>query len=113
MTVSHSVRSPERSRRTWRGYKNAAPNIAPHAARAIPDHPCASSIHSPAGAAFCDFELEEDWEVAVAGEADEGNDVDGAAVDAKESVTLSIAQNCRARFSAEGTLELQLDATQV
>lgn len=51
--------------------------------------------------------------MAVAGEADEGNDVDGAAVDAKESVTLSIAQNCRARFSAEGTLELQLDATQV
>jgi len=104
---------PERSRQTWRGYKNAAPNIAPHAARAMPVHPRASSIHGPADAAFCDFELEEDWEVAVVDEADEGDDVDGAAVDAKESVTLSIAQNCWARFSAEGTLEPQLDATQV
>ena len=44
----------------------------------------------------------------------EGDAVDGAAVDAKESVVLlSSAQNCCARFSAEGTSELQLAATQL
>jgi sugar lactone lactonase YvrE len=63
-------------------------------------------------AAFDGCELE-DWEADDAGKADEGDDVDGAAVDAKERVVLSSAQNCLARFSAEGTLELQLDATQL
>jgi len=54
------------------------------------------------------LELDEDVEPA-----EEGKDVEGAAVDAKESVTLSRAQNCWASFSAEGTFALQLAATQL
>jgi hypothetical protein len=76
----------------------------------MPVHPRASGIQGAAGAALDGFELDE--EGFVDGEADEGNDVDGAAVDAKERVMLSIAQNRWARVSAEGTTALQLAATQ-
>jgi hypothetical protein len=55
------------------------------------------------------FELDEE---SVIDEEEEGDDVDGAAVDAKESVVLAIAQNRWARVSAEGTSALQLAATQ-
>ena len=91
------------------GYKSAAPNTAPHAARAMPLHPCPSGIQTVAGAALDGFELED---VGFVADGEEGDVEDGAAVDAKESVTLSIAQNRWARLSAEGTFELQLDATQ-
>jgi len=46
-------------------------------------------------------------------EVEDGEDVEGAAVDAKESVKLPTAQNCWASFSAEGTSALQLAATQL
>jgi hypothetical protein len=83
--------------------------MAPHAARAMPLHPRLSVIKTVAGAALNDVELEEDEDFVVDGE--EGDDEDRAAVDAKESVTLSIAQNRWARLSAEGTFAPQLDAT--
>jgi len=76
----------------------------------MPVHPRASGIQGAAGAALDGFELDE--ERFVVGEVGEGDDVDGAAVDAKESVVLSIAQNRWARVSAEGTFALQLAATQ-
>lgn len=56
-----------------------------------------------------DFVLDE--EGFVADVADEAN-VDSAAVDAKVSDVLSIAQNFWARDSAEGTSAPQLAATQ-
>lgn len=56
-----------------------------------------------------DFELDEE---GLAGVEDEGDDVDGAAVDANESEVLSIAQNFWARDSAEDTSALQLPTTQ-
>jgi hypothetical protein len=72
----------------------------------MPPHPRPSGIQTVAGAALNCVELEE-------GVDEEGGDEeDRAAVDAKESVTLSIAQNRWARFSAEGTFAPQLDATQ-
>jgi len=74
----------------------------------MPVHPRASGIQGAAGAALDGFELDE--EGFVVGEV--GDDVDGAAVDAKESVVLAIAQNRWARVSAEGTFALQLAATQ-
>jgi len=74
-------------------------------------HPRVSGVQDSIDAAFDGVELCE--EVEVAAEADGDVDVDGAAVEAKETVTLSRAQNCWARFSAEGTLVLQLAATQV
>lgn len=92
------------------GYKSAAPKTAPHAARAIPLHPRPSGIQTVASAALDGVEVEEDERFVV--DEDEGDDEDRAAVDAKESVTLSIAQNRWARFSAEGTFAPQLDATQ-
>lgn len=95
------------------GYKSAAPNTAPHAARAMPVHARVSAIHGPAVAALDGVEDEEAREADEPGEMDEGDVVEGAAVDAKESVVLSSAQNCCARFSAEGTFELQLAATQL
>lgn len=79
--------------------------MAPQAARAMPLHPRPSGIKTVAGAALDGVELEED-------DGEEGDEDDRAAVDAKESVTLSIAQNRWARFSAEGTFAPQLDATQ-
>ena len=88
------------------GYKSVAPKTAPHAARAMPLHPRPSGIQNVVGAALDGVELEED------ADDEEGDEEDRAAVDAKESVTLSIAQNRWARLSAEGTFELQLDATQ-
>jgi len=57
-----------------------------------------------------DVELDEAEEGFVADE--EGDDEVNAAVDAKESVTLLIAQNRWARASAEGTSAPQLVATQ-
>ena len=72
----------------------------------MPVHPRASDIQ---GAALDDFELDEE---GFAGVEDEGDDVDGAAVDANESEVLSIAQNFWARDSAEDTSALQLAATQ-
>ena len=84
--------------------------MAPHAARAMPLHPRPSGIQTVAGAALDGVELEEDKGFVAGGEEDD--DEDRAAVDAKESVTLSIAQNRWARFSAEGTFAPQLDATQ-
>jgi len=95
-----------RSRSKRRGYKSAAPNTAPQAARAMPVHPRASDIQ---GAALDDFELGEE---GFAGVEDKGDDVDGAAVDANESEVLSIAQNFWARDSAEDTSALQLAETQ-
>ena len=74
-------------------------------------HPRVSGVQDTTDAAFEDVELCE--EVEVADEAGADDAVDGAAVDAKESVTLSSAQNCWARLSAEGTLALQFAATQV
>jgi len=56
-----------------------------------------------------DIELDEAEEGFV---ADEEDDEVNAAVDAKESVTLLIAQNRWARASAEGTSAPQLVATQ-
>jgi hypothetical protein len=88
------------------GYKSAAPKTAPHAARAMPLHPRPSGIKTVAVAALDGVELEED------ADGEEGDEEDRAAVDAKESVTLSIAQNRWARFSAEGTSEPQFEATQ-
>ena len=88
------------------GYKSAAPNTAPHAATAMPLHPRPSGIQTAAGAALnCVVE-------GFVAEGEEGDEEDRAAVDAKESVTLSIAQNRWARLSAEGTFAPQLDATQ-
>jgi len=72
----------------------------------MPPHPRPSGIQAVAGAALDGVELEED------ADGEEGDEEDRAAVDAKESVTLSIAQNRWARFSAEGTFAPQLDATQ-
>jgi hypothetical protein len=88
---------------------SAAPNTAPHAARAMPLHPRASGIQTAAGAA-----LNVDDELNEPGEADdaEADDEGSAAVDAKESVTLSIEQNRWARVSADGTFVPQPDATQ-
>jgi hypothetical protein len=57
--------------------------------------------------------VEDDREADEPDTVDEGVDVDGAAVDAKESVALSSAQNCCASFSAEGTFALQLATTQL
>jgi len=71
-------------------------------------HPRVSGVQDSIDAAFDGLELCEEEEAA-----DGDDDVDGAAVEAKESVTLSTAQNCWARFSAEDTLVLQLAATQV
>src|SRR5579863_7358763 len=103
-----------RKRSRWQGYKSAAPNTAPHAARAMPVHARVSAIHGPAIAALDGRELDEDvCEADEPGEVDEGDDVDGAAVEAKESVVLSSAQNCCASFSAEGTFVLQLATTQL
>lgn len=51
-------------------------------------------------------------DVEVGDEAEGEVAVDGAAVAEKETVTLSSAQNCLARFSAEGTFVLQLPTTQ-
>ena len=72
----------------------------------MPVHPRASGVQ---GAALDDFVLDE--EGFVADVADEAN-VDSAAVDAKVSDVLSIAQNFWARDSAEGTSAPQLAATQ-
>jgi len=77
----------------------------------MPVHARVSAIHGPAVAALDG--VEEDCEAGEPDRVDEGDDVDGAAVDAKESVVLSSAQNCCARFSAEGTFELQLATTQL
>jgi len=77
----------------------------------MPVHARVSAIHGPAVAALDG--VEDDCEVGERDKVDEGADVDGAAVDAKESVALSSAQNCCARFSAEGTFELQLATTQL
>ena len=75
----------------------------------MPLHPRPSGIQTVASPALDGVELEEDERFVV--DDDGGDDEDRAAVDAKESVTLSIAQNRWARFSAEGTLAPQLDAT--
>jgi hypothetical protein len=99
------------------GYNSAAPNKAPQPATAMAVHPRASSgVQSAAGAAFDDLELEAKAEDD--GWLDEGEDVvavedGGAAVEEKESVVLSMAQNFCARLSAVGTLVPQLAATQV
>jgi len=77
----------------------------------MPVHARVSAIHGPAIAALDGVELDE--EADEPDKVDEGDAVDGAAVDAKESVVLSSAQNCCARFSAEGTFELQLATTQL
>ena len=78
----------------------------------MPVHARVSVTHGPAVAALDGVELdEEDGDADEPG--DEADAVEGAAVDAKESVVLSRAQNCCARFSAEGTFELQLAATQL
>jgi len=69
----------------------------------MPHHPRPLDIQTSADPAL-ERELDD---VGV----EEGDDEDGAAVDAKESVTLSIAQNRWARFSAVGTFVLQLDTT--
>jgi hypothetical protein len=92
------------------GYSNAAPNKAPHAAKTMVVQLRVSGVQDNIDAAFDFVEL---CEVELADEEDGDDDVDGAAVEAKETVTLSSAQNCWARFSAEGTLVLQLAATQV
>jgi len=75
----------------------------------MPLHPRPSGIQAVACAALNGVVLEDEGFVA---DAEEGDDEDRAAVDAKESVTLSIAQNRWARFSAEGTFAPQLEATQ-
>src|SRR6266404_2011045 len=72
-------------------------------------HPRVSGVQDNTDAAFEGVEL---FEVGVTDEEDGDDDVEGAAVEAKETVTLSRAQNCCARFSAEGTFEPQLPATQ-
>lgn len=72
----------------------------------MPLHPRPSGIQTAVGAALDGVELEDD------AEDEDCDEDDRAAVDAKESVTLSIAQNRWARFSAEGTFAPQLDATQ-
>jgi len=80
----------------------------------MPVHARVSAIRGPAIAALDGVELDEDDpEADEPGKVDEGDAVDGAAVDAKESVVLFSAQNCCARFSAEGTFELQLATTQL
>lgn len=56
----------------------------------MPLHPRPSGIQTVAGAALDGFELED---VGFVADWEEGDDEDGAAVDAKERVTLSIAQN--------------------
>lgn len=76
-------------------------------------HPRVLGVQDSIDAAFDGVELCEEVGV-VADEADgDDDDVDGAAVEAKETVTLSSTQNCWARFSAEGTLALQFAATQL
>lgn len=76
-------------------------------------HPRVSEVHDDRDAAFDDDdELDEGAEVAAEADGDD-DDGDGAAVEEKETVTLSSAQNCCARFSAEGTFVLQFPATQV
>lgn len=52
-------------------------------------------------------------EVVVVDGLEERSDEDGPAVDEKESVVLSRAQNCLASVSAEDTLPLQLAAMQL
>jgi hypothetical protein len=80
----------------------------------MPAHPRASDIHGAAGAALNGCVLVGVVrEVDAVAEAAEGNDVDGPTVDEKERVVLASEQNCCARFSAEGTLALQLAATQL
>jgi len=79
----------------------------------MPVHPRASDIHGAAGAALNGCVLVDvDWGVDAVAEV-EGKDVDGPTVDEKERVVLSSEQNCWASFSAEGTLALQLAATQL
>jgi len=102
-------REPSRSTRRELYYKSAAPKTAPHAARAMPVHPRAPGTHCAAGAAL--NVPGEVGAVAIVEGVVEGVDVDGAAVAENVSVTLSIAQNCSARFSAEGTFVPQEDAT--
>ena len=80
----------------------------------MPVHPRVSDIHGDAGAALNGCVLVDvDRELDVVGKVAEGNDEDGAVVAEKERVVLSSAQNCWARFSAEGTLALQLAETQL
>jgi hypothetical protein len=76
----------------------------------MPLHPRPSGIQTVADAALDGAELEEDEGFVV--DWEEGDEEDRAAVDANESVTLSIAQNRWARLSAEGTFAPQFDATQ-
>jgi len=102
-------REQSRSTRRELYYKSTAPNTAPHAARAMPVHPRVSGIHCVAGAAL--NEPGEVDAVPIAEGVVEGVDVDGAAVAENVRVALSMAQNCWARFSAEGTFVPQEDAT--
>ncbi len=75
----------------------------------MPLHPRASGIQTAGGAALnVDDELKGPRAVVDAEDEEEGS----AAVDAKESVTLSIEQNRWARVSADGTFAPQPDATQ-
>lgn len=79
----------------------------------MPVHPRASDIHGATGAALNGCVLVDvDRGVDAVAEV-EGKDVDGPTVEEKERVVLSREQNCWARFSAEGTLALQLAATQL
>lgn len=72
-------------------------------------HPRVSEVHDTVNAALDVVELCEDVEV---GDVADRKERDGAAVAENETVTLSSAQNCWARFSDEGTFVLQLPATQ-
>jgi hypothetical protein len=89
------------------------------APQAMTIHPRVSTgVLSAEVAALGDFELDEEPEGDdPPGEVEDANglavDGGGAAVEEKESVVLSMAQNFCARFSAVGTLVLQLAATQV
>lgn len=93
-------------------YNSATPTTAPHAATATAVHLRVSpGAQSAAGAALDGFEPDEEAEAD--GWLDKGADEErGAAVEEKESVVLSRVQNFWARLSAEGTLALQLAATQ-
>lgn len=73
-------------------------------------HPRVSGVQDTIDAALNVAELRGEVEVGVVEDGDDA--LDGAAVAEKETVTLSSVQNCWARFSAEGTLVLQLPATQ-
>lgn len=91
-------------------YSSAAPNKALHAATAIVIQPRVSGAQDTIVAALNVTVLSG---VDAVGDVEEGEvAVDGAVVTEKETVTLSTAQNCLARFSAEGTLALQLPRTQ-